>query len=340
MDHTTVFFEGLASKQCRVIDIRAIAKDDLTGGRFYQTDQQLYAAFTEATGIKVNWIEGDQDGLLERIRNEGRNSPADLFITVDVGRLWRAEQSGLLATMRSQVLEARVPTSLRHPDGRWYGFSTRARVIFYNRELVDADGLASYEDLADPRWKGLVCIRSSSNIYNLSLLASLIAHLGAAAAEEWAAGVVANFARDPVGGDTDQLRGLASGECGIALANTYYYARLMRSGDKRDKALVEKVGIIFPNQQGRGAHINISGAAVLRSAPHPENARLFLEYLTSPEAQRYLSSVNNEYPVAGGLEANPALRRMGAFKPDAINIAVFGQYQAEAQRIFDRVGWK
>ena len=313
---------------------------NIYSARHYASDEQLYAGFTKATGIEVNWIEGDQDGLLERIRNEGRNSPADLFITVDVGRLWRADQTGLLAAMRSEVLEARIPASLRHPQGRWYGFATRARIIFFNKELVDGEAIRTYEDLADPRWKGLVCIRSSSNIYNLSLLASLIAHLGPKAAEEWAAGVVANFARDPVGGDTDQLRGLASGECGIALANSYYFARLMRSEAERDKALVKAVGVIFPNQNGRGTHINISGAALVKTAPHPENARAFLEYLTSREAQLYFAAVNNEYPVAGGLEGNKTLRKLGAFKADTINIAVFGEYQAEAQRIFDRVGWK
>ena len=313
---------------------------NIYSARHYQTDEQLYAGFTKATGIEVKWIEGDQDGLLERIRNEGRNSPADLFITVDAGRLWRADQSGLLAEVRSQVLEARIPASLRHPQGRWYGLATRARIIFYNRQLVDGEQIKTYEDLADPRWQGLVCIRSSSNIYNLSLLASLIAHHGAAAAEAWAAGVVANFARDPVGGDTDQLRGLASGECGIALANTYYFARLMRSKAERDQALVKAVGVIFPNQNGRGAHVNISGAAVLRTAPHPENARAFLEYLTSREAQVYFATVNNEYPVVGGFGGNKTLRKLGVFKADTINIAVFGENQAEAQRIFDRVGWK
>ena len=313
---------------------------NIYSARHYASDEQLYAGFTKATGIEVNWIEGDQDGLLERLRNEGRNSPADLFITVDVGRLWRADQRGLLAEVGSEVLEARIPASLRHPQGRWYGFATRARIIFFNKELVDGEAIRTYEDLADPRWKGLVCIRSSSNIYNLSLLASLIAHLGPEAAEEWAAGVVANFARQPVGGDTDQLRGLASGECGIALANSYYFARLMRSRAERDKALVKAVGVIFPNQNGRGAHVNISGAAVLRTAPHPQNARAFLEYLTGPEAQLYFAGVNNEYPVVGGLEANKTLRKLGAFKADTINIAVFGEYQAAAQRIFDRVGWK
>jgi len=323
---------GWAQERDKVVNIYS--------ARHYQTDQQLYAGFTKATGIEVNWIEGDQDGLLERIKNEGRNSPADLFITVDVGRLWRADQTGLLADLRSAQLEARVPAALRHPQGRWYGFSSRARLIFYNKELVDGSAIRTYEDLADPRWKGLVCIRSSSNIYNLSLLASIIAHLGPEGAEDWAAGIVANFARDPVGGDTDQLRGLASGECGIAVANSYYFARLMRSGAERDKDVVERVGVIFPNQGGRGAHVNISGAALVKTAPHPENARAFLEYLTSPAAQAYFAGVNNEYPVVDGLEANPALKEMGAFKADAINIAVFGRNQAEAQRIFDRVGWK
>ncbi|MEE8371546.1 MAG: extracellular solute-binding protein, partial [Sphingomonadales bacterium] len=212
---------GFAQEEEKVVNIYS--------ARHYQTDEQLYAGFTKATGIKVNWIEGNQDGLLERIRNEGRNSPADIFITVDVGRLWRAEQAGVLGTINSEVLERRVPENLRHPEGRWFGFATRARVIFYNKELVDPAELKDYEDLADPKYKGLVCIRSSSNIYNLSLLASLVAHHGAKDAEAWAAGVVANFARPPEGGDTDQIRGLGSGECGIAVANTYYFARLLRS---------------------------------------------------------------------------------------------------------------
>lgn len=308
--------------------------------RHYQTDDALYAGFTAATGIQVNRIEGNGNTVLERIRNEGANSPADVYVAVDAGRLWYAEEDGLFASVSSTFLEARIPENLRHPEGRWFGFSTRARVIFYNRELIDPANLQTYESLADPALKGEVCIRASDNIYNQSLLASLIEVHGVERAEEWARGVVANFARDPQGGDTDQLRGVASGECGVAVANTYYYARLMRSDTPEDQDLVRRVGVVFPNQDGRGAHVNIAGAGVLEGSPNRENAIRFLEYLASDQAQRYFADGNNEYPVVEGLLDNPALEALGDFKIDAINVSVYGRNQAEAQRIFDRAGWK
>lgn len=308
--------------------------------RHYQSDDALYADFTANTGIEVNRIEGADDALIERIRGEGVNSPADVLITADAGRLWRAENAGLLQGVDSSVLDERIPENLRDPAGQWFGFSRRARIIVFNKDLGDPAGLARYEDLADGRWKDLVCIRSSSNIYNLSLMSALIEALGEAAAERWAEGVVANFARPPQGGDTDQLKATAAGECGVALANSYYFVRLMRSDDTADRAVVEKLGVVFPNQADRGTHINISGAGVARHAPHRAAAIRFLEYLASDDGQRYFAAENNEYPVIDGITANEALLSLGTFKSDPINVAIYGRNQPAAQRIFDRAGWK
>lgn len=313
---------------------------NIYSSRHYQSDEALYDAFTAGTGIKINRIEGSDDALIERIRSEGANSPADVLITVDAGRLWRAEQAGLLQPVMSDTLDARIPANLRDPDGKWFGFSQRARVIVYNKETVDPAALSRYEDLADPRWKGRVCIRSGSNIYNLSLMAAMIEAVGDAQAEQWAKGVVANFARPPQGGDTDQIKAVAAGECDVAVANTYYFVRLMRSDDPADRAVVEKLGVIFPNQDDRGTHVNISGAGVAHHAPNQAAAVRFLEYLAGDEAQGYFAAGNNEYPVVEGVETNEALVALGRFKIDPINVAVYGENQAQAQRIFDQVGWK
>lgn len=313
---------------------------NIYSSRHYQSDEALYDAFTAETGIAVNRIEGSDDALIERIRSEGANSPADVLITVDAGRLWRAEQAGLLQPVESATLDARIPENLRDPAGRWYGFSQRARVLIYNKDAVDPATLQRYEDLADPQWKGRVCIRSGSNIYNLSLMGAMIEALGEADAEQWAKGVVVNFARPPQGGDTDQIKAVAAGECDVALANTYYFVRLMRSDDPADRAIAEKLGVVFPNQGDRGTHVNISGAGVAQHAPHKAAATRFLEYLASDEAQRYFAGGNNEYPVVEDIEANAALTALGRFKIDPINVAVYGENQAMAQRIFDRVGWK
>jgi iron(III) transport system substrate-binding protein len=313
---------------------------NLYSARHYQTDERLYDEFTEETGIEVNRVEGKGDVLMARLASEGRNSPADVFITVDAGNLWRAEEAGLFQPVASKVLTERVPANLRHPDGYWFGFSTRARVIVYNKDQIDPAEISTYEDLADPKWKGKVCIRSSGSIYNQSLLASMIANDGEDAAEAWAKGVVANFARDPQGGDTDQIKAVAAGECALALANSYYYARFMNSDDPDDQAVVEKTGVIFPNQDGRGTHVNISGGGVLAHAPHKEAAIKFLEYLASDSAQVYFANGNNEYPVAPSGAKNPALEKLGPFKVDPINVSAYGEYQPEAQRIFDRAGWR
>jgi len=313
---------------------------NLYSSRHYQTDEALYENFTKKTGIKVNRIEANEDALLERLRNEGARSPADVLVTVDAGRLWRAEQMGLFQPVRSKALEERIPAELRHPEGLWFSFSVRARPIFYAKGTVNPAAIKDYEDLADPRWKGKVCVRSSSNMYNLSLLSSMIAGVGPVKAEAWAKGVVANFARDPKGGDTDQLKAVASGECQLAIANTYYYVRLARSAKPEEKAIAEKVGVIFPNQAGRGTHVNVSGAGVLKNAPHREAAIRFLEYLASDEAQSYFADGNNEYPAVPTVKANAALQSLGAFRKDSLNVSLLGRNQAAAQQTYDRAGWK
>jgi len=304
--------------------------------RHYSSDRILYEEFTERTGIEVNQLSGKSDALIQRIESEGRNTPADLLITVDAGRLWRAEEAGILASVESQTLAERIPANFRHPEGKWFGYSARARVIFYDTERYDTPPVTTYEGLADPSLKGEVCIRSSANVYNQSLLASLIAHHGGEAAQDWAEGVVANFARAPEGGDTDQIRGVAAGECGVAVANHYYYVRLLDS----EPEITEQVGLVFPNQEGRGAHLNISGAGVIADGPNRENAVRFLEFLSSDFAQRYFADGNNEYPTVPGVAPNTKLETLGDFKIDDLNVAAYGENQPEAQKTFDRAGWK
>jgi len=313
---------------------------NLYSSRHYQTDEALYDNFTRKTGIRINRIEANEDALLERLRNEGARSPADVLVTVDAGRLWRAEQMGLFQPVKSRVLEERIPGELRHPEGLWFAFSVRARPILYRKGAVDPAQVRDYEDLADPKWKGKVCIRSSSNMYNLSLMSSMIAGVGPEKAEAWAKGVVANFARSPKGGDTDQIKAVAAGECALAVANTYYYVRLMKSAKAEERAEAEKVGVIFPNQSGRGTHVNVSGGGVMKHAPHREAAVKFLEYLAGDEAQAYFANGNNEYPVVGKVRDNRELASLGEFRKDSLNVSLLGRNQAAAQQIYDRAGWK
>jgi iron(III) transport system substrate-binding protein len=327
-----------------LVSATAFAQDNkvlnLYSSRHYQTDEALYDGFTKQTGIRIHRIEAGEDALIERIRQEGARSPADVIMTVDAGRLWRAEQAGLLQPTRSRLLEERIPAALRHPDGMWFAFSVRARPIFYAKGKVDPASLRDYEDLADPRFRGKVCIRSGAAMYNLSLMSSMIAAVGVEKAEQWARGVVANMARDPKGGDTDQLKAVGAGECQLAVANTYYYVRLAKSAQPDEKATAAKVGVVFPNQGNRGTHVNISGAGVAKNAPHREAAVQFLEYLASPEAQAYFANGNNEYPVNGPPRDNRELAALGEFRKDSLNVATLGRNQAEAQRVFDRAGWK
>jgi iron(III) transport system substrate-binding protein len=314
---------------------------NLYTARHYQTDEALYTGFTKATGLKINRIEGGEDALFERIKAEGPGSPADVFLTVDVARLWRADQAGIFAPAKSAALDKRIPATYRDPEGKWFGFSARARVIAYDKGRVQPSDIARYEELANPRWKGQICTRSSSHPYNLSLIASMLIHVGEAKALEWARGVTANLARPPRGGDTDQLRAVAVGECAIAISNHYYYVRLMRSAKSEDRTVVEKVGLVWPNQGDRGTHVNISGGGMLRHAPNRDAAVKFLEYLATDAAQSYFANGNNEWPAVKGVKlANRELESLGQFKTDALPLADLGKTQPEAQRLADQVGWK
>ncbi|MDB2557561.1 Fe(3+) ABC transporter substrate-binding protein [Luminiphilus sp.] len=313
---------------------------NLYSSRHYDTDIALYNNFTEATGIKINLIEAGADELIERIKSEGELSRADILITVDAGRLWRAEQASIFQPIDSQVLNERLPEYMRHPEGLWVGLSKRARVIIYNAKSGLPEPLADYSDLANPAHRGKVCIRSSSNIYNISLMASIVSRVGEVAAEEWATGVVENFARAPQSNDTGQIRAVASGECQIAIANTYYLARLAASDEPADRALASAVNIVFPGQQTNGTHVNISGAGLVRTAPNPKNAIKFLEYLTSDAAQLLFANGNNEYPAVPGIAASSVVVGLGEFKEDMLNASELGINQAVAIMVFDRAGWK
>lgn len=312
---------------------------NLYSSRHYDTDERLYSDFEAKTGIKINRIEAGADKLIERMKAEGANSPADVLLTVDAGRIWRAQEAGLLQPVSSEILESRVPAHLHHPDDLWFSFSRRARIIFYSKSRV-SEPPQTYEDLADPKYKGMICARSSSNIYMLSLLASIIEHSGEEAAKTWAAGLVSNLARDPKGGDTDQLRGIVSGECDIALSNTYYYVRGI-VGDVKDLTSgIDDIGWVFPNQDGRGTHVNVSVGGVAKNAPNKENAIKFLEYLTEQSAQEYFSNGNNEFPVVEGVALGEGVKKLGDFKADDLNLSALGENQLAAQRIYDEVGYK
>lgn len=318
---------------------------NLYSARHYQTDEQLYSNFTKQTGIKLNRIEADDNALVERLKNEGKNSPADVILLVDAARLWRAQIDGLFQPVKSKVLDARIPNNLRGKDdgkgAEWYGVSTRGRVIVYNKANVKPEDVPTYESLADPKLKGKVCTRSGSHPYMLSMIGSMIERNGEATTEKWAQGMVSNFARPPRGGDTDQIKGVASGECGVTVANTYYYVRLLRSTKPEDKEMMSKVGFVWPNQQTSGVHMNITGGGIAKNAPHREAAVKFLEYLASDEAQAYLANGNNEWPVVpSAVATNPTLESLGKFKTENVSIASIGKNQIAAQRILDRVGYK
>jgi len=320
---------------------QALAEEvNVYSSRHYNTDQALYDEFTAATGIKVNLIEAKGDALIERMQAEGESSPADVFITVDGSRLARAVEAGLFQPTSSEALNAAVPENLRHPDGLWFGFSTRVRGIVYAKGKVDPSEITSYEDLTDEKWKGRICIRSSSNVYNQSLVASMIASEGMEAAESWANGIVANMARDPQGGDTDQIKAVAAGECDVAVSNHYYLARLIRSDKAEDNAVADAVDIIFPNQDGRGTHANVSGAGVATHAPNKEAAVQFVEYLATPSAQAYFAEGNNEWPVVDDVKLTPVLEAWGDIKTDSVAVIAFGENNADALKAMDRAGWQ
>ena len=321
---------------------------NIYSARHYPTDEALYSDFTRATGIKINRVDSDDAGIIARLKAEGSASPADVILLVDAARLWRGEVDGLFLPVKSKVLETSVPAQLRakptdEGSTAWFGLSTRARVVVYDKLKILKQDVDTYEKLADPKNKGKLCIRSGSHPYNLSLFGAMTEHLGPAQTEVWLKGLVDNMARAPKGGDTDQIKAVASGECGIAVTNTYYLARLMRSSNPADKAVAERVGVVFPNQQSWGTHVNVAGGAVARYSKNTGNAVKFLEYLVSSEAQNHFANGNNEWPVVKGLKLeNPALRAMtgGSFKSELVPISAVGMNQIKVQQMLDRVGFK
>lgn len=320
---------------------------NLYSARHYQTDEALYSNFTKSTGIKVNRVDADDAGILARLKAEGAASPADVILLVDAARLWKGDADGLFKPVKSPVLDAAIPANLRAKETAegttWFGFSTRARVVVYDKLKVKKADVDTYEKLADPKNKGLLCTRSGSHPYNLSLFGAVTEHMGEAKAEAWLKGLVANMARDPKGGDSDQIKAVASGECGVALTNTYYLARIMRSAAPEDKIVADRVGVVFPNQNSWGTHVNIAGAAVAKNAKNTANAVKFMEYLASPEAQNYFANGNNEWPAVPGLTiSNAALNAMsgGSFKSETIPISAVGNNQIKVQQMLDRVGYK
>lgn len=318
----------------------ALAADvNVYSSRHYDGDDILYNKFTEETGITVNRIEAKADELIARMEAEGDNSPADVLLTVDVGRMARAESGDLLQPFNSDMIEDRIPDHLQHPDNLWFGVSQRARIIFYAKDRVETPP-QTYEELADEKWKGKICIRSSSNIYNQSLMASIIETHGEEAAKDWAAGILANMARDPQGGDTDQLRGIVSGECDVVVANQYYFARGLEKDVEGLTSGIDNIGWVWPNQEDRGAHVNLVTAAMLANSPNPENAAKLLEFLTGDFAQAHFASQNNEYPAVEGVELDKDVVSMGDFKPDTTtNTSAFSRNAGKAQAIFNEVGW-
>lgn len=313
---------------------------NLYSSRHYDTDERLYSDFTEMTGITINRLEGNADELIARMQAEGANSPADVLLTVDTSRLERAKNAGVLQPIDNDILEARVPSSLQDIDNQWFGFSQRARIIFYDKADV-TDPPSTYVDLADPKYKGMVCHRSSTNVYSQTLLSAVIENHGEEAATAWAKGVVDNFARAPQGGDTDQLRGLVSGECDISISNTYYFARAIRKEvDGLPADARENIGWVFPSQNDEGAHMNLSGGGVAAYAPNRDNAIKFLEYLASDQAQQYFSAGNDEYPAVPGVGLSPSVAALGMFRPDDVDLSAVAKNVGDAQRIFNAVGWK
>ncbi len=312
---------------------------NLYSSRHYDTDERLYSDFEEMTGITINRIEGNADELIARMEAEGENSPADVLLTVDTSRLERARTMGLLQSVDSDVLEARIPAYLQDDENEWFAFSQRARILFYDKNDVE-NPPQTYQDLASDEYEGMVCIRSSTNVYSQTIMAALIEHLGEEAATEWAQGVVENFARDPQGGDTDQLRGIVSGECDIAMSNTYYFARAIRTEVDGLSDSLDQIGWVFPNQDTFGAHMNVSGGGVAAHAPNRENAIRFLEYLTSDQAQEYFSAGNDEYPAVPGVAISPSVASLGFFIPDTLDAATIADNVPAAQDIFNRVGWE
>lgn len=329
----------LASAQEQVLN--------LYSARHYSTDEALYSNFTKATGIRINRVDADDAGILARLKAEGAASPADVILLVDAARLWRAQADGLFSPVKSRLLEDAIPPQYRATPAAegvaWFGYSTRARVIVYDKARVKREDVDTYEDLGSPANKGRLCIRSGSHPYNLSLFGAVLEHTGDQKTETWLKGMVDNFARQPKGGDTDQIRAVASGECAVAVTNSYYLARILKSDKPEDRAVADKVGVVFPNQSSWGTHLNIAGGGMARHARNRDAAVKFLEYLASAQAQEYFANGNNEWPTAKGVRtSNPALLAMAGngFKSETIPISAVGANQVKVQQMLDRVGFK
>jgi iron(III) transport system substrate-binding protein len=320
--------------------VQAAEEVNLYSARKEDLIKPLLDRFTQETGIQVNLVTGKANALLQRLKSEGRNTPADLLLTTDAGNLYRAQEAGLTQAVKSKILQSSVPAQYREPEGHWYGLSVRARTIFYAKDRVKPSELGSYADLTDAKWKGRICIRSSNNIYNQSLVAAMIAHQGVEKTEQWVKGLVNNFARPPKGGDRDQIRAAAAGQCDIAIANTYYYGAMQQSKKESDRAAADKVALFWADQQGNGTHVNISGGAVTKYARNKANAIKLLEFLVNDDSQRWYAEVNNEYPVTPGVQVSGTLAAWGKFKADNLDLHLLGKYNAEAVRLMDRAGWR
>ena len=342
----SIVVSGLMLAAIGLIGGRALAQslsDDevnVYSARHYDSDLAIYDEFTKETGIKVNLIEAGGDALIERLTREAEASPADVFITADAGMLWRAEMRGVFQPITNEEILARTPAQFRDPESQWVGLSKRARIIIYNKRKGLPDGISSYEDLAKPAYRGMICVRSSSNVYNQSLLASLIQNDGAEKAAEWVNGVVANFARPPQGNDTSQIEAVAAGKCRLSIVNSYYLARYVGSSDARSKKIGERVGFMFPNQASRGTHVNISGAGITKHAPHKENAERLIAFLLTDGAQKAFAAGNNEYPVVSSVMPTGPVAEFGDFHADPLNMGYLGENQPAAVRLFDEGGWK
>ncbi|MEH6663719.1 MAG: extracellular solute-binding protein [Brevundimonas sp.] len=313
---------------------------NLYTARHYDADLALYERFTEETGIRVNRIEGNADQLIARMESEGANSPADVFVTADAGALWRAQNAGLFQPANSGTLNEAIPENLRAPGGEWFGFSRRARVVAYNAETVSPDEIDTYEELASPRFRGRLCVRSGDNVYNLSLVGALIEAWGVDKTRDWVEGVVANMARQPEGGDRDQIRAVAAGVCDVALTNSYYYIRMASGDDAGDRAITETVKLGFPSLDGQGSHVNVSGGGVAAHAPNRENAVRLLEFLASAEAQTLVSQYNNEFPASPDVPAPAPVDAWADFDAHPMPVSAYGPRQAEAQSLISAAGWR
>ncbi len=343
LQNKTLLLIGLLSLSFATASVYSAESNELNlySARKEKLIKPLLDKFTQQTKIKVNLVTGKADALLKRLQIEGKNSPADIFITTDAGRLHRAQEAGVLQSIQSDLLDKVIPANLREPDGFWYGLSQRARPIFYVKDRVKPEELSTYEALADEKWKGSICIRSSSNIYNQSLVSSMLSHKKKEEVEQWAKAFVANFAKPPKGGDRDQIKAAAAGQCDIAIANTYYFGKMVHAKkDPKQQQAAQKMAIFWPNQAGRGTHVNISGIAVTKAARNKDNAIKLIEFLASKESQKWYAESNHEYPVVEGVEWSDTLKTWGKFKADTLNLSNLGKLNTEAVKLMDRAGWK